>query len=334
MRRFNKILSFILCVMMCISASPFGMGVFAAECAHTYENVTSSGLFAYYGCAKCGTIVDTKPVIFFSTKGGDNANDGFTDKKPVKTMLEAFSRLATYGVGGTAVMCGQSLITDQTFNLADAGDTVTVTSYYNKVDYRTTNKACLITVWTLYLNSDVVFDNVNFVVTGSAKPWYLQYNDLVVNSTCGLYTNIGGTNAHTESKPPVAGEETVSFCTNITTGYKSDAAAVASGKTKEEQTVILNGGCFNILAGNKTADTTVGKFCHKSGPDFSLEGHPAVRTSVYIGGKASIGAIDLFPVNNQTTKVYFTDGRTNLSYRQYAGGAVVASSTISGYNAS
>ena len=46
--------------MMCISASPFGMGVFAAECAHTYENVTSSGLFAYYGCSKCGEVVDTK----------------------------------------------------------------------------------------------------------------------------------------------------------------------------------------------------------------------------------------------------------------------------------
>ena len=78
---------------------------------------------------------------------------------------------------------------------ADAGDEVTVTSYYNYVDYRETNKACLITVYGIYFNCDVVFDNVNFVVTGSAKPWYLLYNDLTVTSGCGLYTNSAGSSA-------------------------------------------------------------------------------------------------------------------------------------------
>ena len=316
---------------MCISASPFGMGVFAAECAHTYENVTSSGSFAYYGCAKCGTIVDTKPVIFFSTKGGDNANDGFTADKPVKTIVEAFKKLAEYKVGGTAVMCGQTIIDSSAYHLEDAVKTVTVTSYYNNVDYRATNKACLVVVQGLYVYSDVVFDNVSFVTTSYAKPWYLQYNDLTISSTCGMFENKGG---FSETKLPVVGDATTSYCINVTTGYRLDSLAAKSNKSDVEQTVIIDGACFNVLVGNKTASTALNSFGHTAGPDTSLDNLPAARTNIYIGEGASVGAIDLFPVNNQSAKVYFTDGRTDISYQQYAGGAAVASSAISGYNAS
>ena len=186
MSKTNRIICFLLCAVMLLSVLPLG-AVFA-DCAHTYENVTKNGRFAYYGCSKCGEVVDTKPVIFFANVGGDNANDGFTDKTPVATMLEAFARLAEYGMGGTAVICGQALINGN-YQLEDAGDTVTVTSLYNDVDYRKTNKACLITVYSLYLNSDVVFDNVSFVVTGSLKNWYLQFNSITVTDSCDLYTN-------------------------------------------------------------------------------------------------------------------------------------------------
>lgn len=315
--------------MMCISASPFGMGVFAAGCSHDYENVMKNGEFEYYGCSLCGEVVDTKPVIFFANVGGDNANDGFTAKTPVATMLEAFARLAEYGMGGTAVICGQALINGN-YQLEDAGDTVTVTSLYNDVDYRKTNKACLITVYSLYLNSDVVFDNVSFVVTGSLKNWYLQFNSITVTDSCDLYTNSG---SYTLAKPPIAVSPTVSYCTNLITGYKSDADAAASGKSKATQKLIINGGCFNILAGSKEGGSTVGLFCHEKGPDASRNDQPAVSTGIYIGGNASVGGIDLSPVNNYTAKVYFTDGKTDLLYYDYAGGAYVKKSTISGYSA-
>ncbi|MBQ5648738.1 MAG: hypothetical protein IIV03_01240, partial [Clostridia bacterium] len=233
--------------------------------------------------------------------------------------------------GGTAVMCGQTIIDSSAYHLADAVETVTVTSYYNNVDYRATNKACLVVVQGLYVYSDVVFDNVSFVTTSYAKPWYLQYNDFTISSTCGMFVNKGGV---LETWLPVVGDATTSYCINVTTGYRLDSLAAKSNKSDVEQTVIIDGACFNVLVGNKTASTALNSFGHTAGPDASLDNLPAVRTNIYIGEGASIGAIDLFPVNNQSVKVYFTDGRTDISYQQYAGGAAVASSAISGYNAS
>ncbi|MBR0327433.1 MAG: metallophosphoesterase, partial [Clostridia bacterium] len=329
MKSFKRVLSLILCALMCISASPFGMGVFAAECAHTYENVTEGGSFAYYGCSKCGEVVDTKPVIFFSNIGGNNDNNGFTADAPVKTMKTAFIRLASYGVGGTAVLCGQSYISGDDYALRDAGGTVTVTSVYNGVDYRQTKTACLITVNPLYINSDLVFDYVNLVETGNSKNWYLQYNDLVINDTCAIYTNSGG---YKDSNPPVPVNPSVKFAINVITGYPTDASVPANLETKPVQTVSVNCDGFNVLAGNKTASTTHATFCHKTGPDASATGLPTVRVNVLIGADADIGGIDLSPVNNLTAKVYFTDGRTDISYQQYKGGAFVASSKISDYN--
>ena len=60
MKGFKRLFCILLCALTCISASPFGIGVFAVECAHTYENVVENGSFAYYGCSKCGEVVDTK----------------------------------------------------------------------------------------------------------------------------------------------------------------------------------------------------------------------------------------------------------------------------------
>ncbi len=327
MKGFKRVICFILCTLMCISASPFGIGIFAAECAHTYENVTKNGEFAYYGCSKCEEVIDTKPVVFWRSIGGNNSNDGLTADSPVDTIVEAFDRLAVFGMGGTVVLCGQCYTPTST--LADAGGTVTVTSYYNGIDYRETNTACMINTNPMYFNCDVVFDNIAFVAPQNAKAWYLQYNDLTVTDTCKLHQNLG---SYTESNPPRPGASTVSYVVNVTTGYKDDAEAVASGKTKEEQTIILNAASFNILSGNKAGYTALMNFCHKKGPDFTRNDQPKVRTNIYIGEGASVGGLDLFPVNNQTTKIYFTDGLPKMIYRQYAGGEFVAYTSIENYD--
>ncbi|MBE6641330.1 MAG: metallophosphoesterase [Ruminococcaceae bacterium] len=329
MKGFKRLFCLLLCALTCISASPFGMGVFAVECAHTYENVVENGEFSYYGCSKCGTVVDTLPVIFFSDKLGDTANNGFTDEAPVKTIQAAFEKLAEYGVGGTAVLCGQTYIKTGQSNLPDAGDTVTVTSVYNNVDYRQKNTACVITVNPLYFNSDVVFDYVDFIAASKAKNWYLQYNDLTVNDTCAFYANGG---SYTDANPPKPSGLSNAFGFNVTTGYTSDATAAESGKTKELQTVIINCNGFNVLVGNKVGSTTLNSFGHKTGTDSSVTGLPEARVNIFIGEGASVGSVDLSPVNDLTAKVYFADGRTAVSYQQYTGGAFVTSSSIADYS--
>ncbi|MBQ5809243.1 MAG: hypothetical protein IIW21_05755, partial [Clostridia bacterium] len=331
MKSFKRVLSLVLCALMCISASPFGMGVFAADCAHTYANVEEKGSFAYYGCSKCGEVVDTKPVIFFSYATGNNENDGFTAATAVKTMKTAFKKLdEDYGVGGTAVLCGQGRINGSNYQLPDAGGTVTVTSVFNGVDYRETNTACLINSNPLYINSDIVFDKVYFVEPSAAKNWYLQYNDITINDTCAVYTNANsGSDSATR---PVPGELSDKFAINIITGYATDASVPANLETNAVQTVTVNCSGFNFLAGNKTGATALGSFGHETGPDKTVTGLPKVRVNIFIGADADVGGIDLSPVNNLTAKVYFTDGRTDISYQQYKGGAFVASSKISDYN--
>ncbi len=329
MKGFKRLFCLLLCALTCVSASPLGMGVFAAECAHTYENVVENGKFSYYGCSKCGTVVDTLPVIFFSNVGGNNDNDGFTDKTPVKTMKTAFIKLAGYGVGGTAVLCGQSYISGSDYELQDAGATVTVTSVYNGVDYRDTKTACLITVNPLYINSDLVFDCVNLVETSNAKNWYLQYNDVAINDTCEFYTNAGG---YKDTNPPVPVDLSQKFAINIITGYASDGSVPAALDAKDVQTVVVNCNGFNVLAGNKTGSTAANSFGHKTGPDSSATGLPNVRVNIFIGEGILVGSMDLSPVNNLTPKVFFTDGRTDISYQQYTGGAYVTSSSIADYS--
>ena len=329
MKSFKRVLSLILCALMCISASPFGMGVFAADCAHTYANVEENGSFAYYGCSKCGEVVDTKPVAFYSYVDGSETNDCLTDKTPALTMPQAFAVLEEYGIGGTVVLCGQSRINNNNNKLPDAGGTVTVTSVFNGVDYRERNTACIINVNPLYINNDIVFDNVSFVENNS-KSWYLQYNDLTINDTCTLYTNSGGT---TKDNPPVPNAPSEKFAINIVTGYATDASVPANLETKDVQTVTVNCSGFTILAGNKTGyASTAGYFCHKTGPDKTVTGLPKVRVNIFIGADADVTGIDLFPVNNLTPKVYFTDGRTDISYQQYTKSAFVVPSSIADYS--
>lgn len=182
MKSFKRVLSLILCALMCISASPFGMGVFAADCAHTYANVEENESFAYYGCSKCGEVVDTKPVIFFSYATGNNDNDGFTAATAVKTMKTAFIRLASYGVGGTAVLCGQTRINGTNYQLSDVGGTVTVTSVFNDVDYRETQGAKINMSLSLYLNGAFTFENVTMHMTATNVMFVCNYNNVTIGS--------------------------------------------------------------------------------------------------------------------------------------------------------
>lgn len=209
---------------------------------------------------------DDAPVVYLSMSIGSDDFGGTSPSAPVKTISEAFEKLAETGKGGTIVlMDGVNTRTSASANiipLSNAGGTVTITSNYGGVDYRSTSNARLMLYYGLAFNNDVVFDGIDFLqITASTnRAVYLQHNDLTINENCATYKYTGTDYGYGKCPPkdesnPVA-KNAGSFV--IVTGYQS--ASSGSAINFGDQIITLNGARFGkIYVGNKKyagADTT------------------------------------------------------------------------------
>ncbi|MBQ1934542.1 MAG: hypothetical protein II370_06035, partial [Clostridia bacterium] len=237
MKASHKILSFVLSIITLLGAFPM---------------LTLSDVFA----------ANNDPVVYLSMSEGDDSNNGSLNS-PVATITAAFAKLAETGIGGTIVlMDGVNTRTSADSSillLADAGGTVTITSNYGGVDYRSTNEARLMLYYGVAFQNDVIFDGIDFLhISPTAnRAVYLQHNNLTITESCATFDYSG--NNHGVGKCPAKNHDAPiakgagTFV--IVTGYRtaSSGTAINFGTQK----ITLNGARFGrIYVGNKKYNGT------------------------------------------------------------------------------
>ncbi len=74
------------------------------------------------------------PIVFYVKDEGSDTNDGLSDKTAFATMTRAYEALSDNG--GTVVVCGKLSLYDQNSSLPTHEKEISITSYYDGVDYR------------------------------------------------------------------------------------------------------------------------------------------------------------------------------------------------------
>ncbi len=320
--------------------------------AHTYH----AGLIGdtpVYMCENCYDNAlqlddNGKPVVYInSTLADDEGHSGLAPEEPFEKLGNAFSALAKWGMGGTVVITGPCYffgsdygLTHNNLNLTDAGDTVTITSVFNDVDYRDawegddplanvaeankhentkTGDACWITVGYTKFNNDIVIDGIDFIATNSKKTWFMNYNDLIITENNRTFALSGG---FKDDNHPVKGEGDPAAWLAITAGSaRADSATVGTGDFGEQTIDLRHGYIWQVINGNKYCnDAKLG--CG------SITDHtdaPVCDTTVYIHEGVEVIGIDTTSLSGWDTdmRVYFVDNTPNIVYRTYAGSGYI-----------
>ena len=177
--KFRKIISIILSALMIASAVPFAF-VSAAE----------------------GT--PANPNVAFVADSAADGGDGSL-AKPFNALYAAFEKLAKSG--GVVVVIGVCSLFEGLGEIMPVTEKhITVTSYYDGVDYRAKKYASeevgaridfLIGPTTSFaLNGDVTFDYINFSIGSTTKNAIItaNFNDLTITENCAtLFEEIDGT---------------------------------------------------------------------------------------------------------------------------------------------
>ena len=177
--KLTKILAILLSVLMIASAMPFAF-VSAAE-----------------GTPKNANVV-------FVADGAAEGGDG-TAAKPLNSIYAGFEYLAK--TGGVVVVMGVcSLYEGMGEIMPETEKPITVTSYYDGVDYRTKPfngeavgariEFCMGPTTSFALHGDVTFDYINFSVPSFTKDAIMtaNYHNLTITENCAtLFEEIDGT---------------------------------------------------------------------------------------------------------------------------------------------
>lgn len=157
MKAFRRIIAFVICAVMLAGIVPFAFdpdGVKAAEVQY----------------------VDGLPVVYVSQSGDDTA-DGFSEETAVKTLEVASGILATIGKGGIIRVVGSSTYKPAASqDVLAAGGTIYIEG--------TEGGPSVQVQGALLIHEDLVLRNIDFASTSSPKAFFMNWNDLTVESSC------------------------------------------------------------------------------------------------------------------------------------------------------
>ena len=106
------------------------------QSTHTLPSVSGGGIACYSNALK---------TVYLNGKV-ESSGTGLNSQSPVKTLSEAYAKLAS--TGGTIVLCGDITVTE-TYTFPKKEGKVTITGQYNNVDYDP--------IWTIAGNSKVYY---------------------------------------------------------------------------------------------------------------------------------------------------------------------------------
>ena len=202
------------------------------------------------------------PAVFVSDTG---TGDGSSPEKAISDLRAAFSLLAE--TGGYAVVCGPLTLAQTNYTTPRTERTVTVTSFYDGVDYRERGARLSILMSSYFHSGSVKYEYIN-IEFSKAVNIYMQYNDLHIGdevstsrqSASGTYRYpilIGGkVPAATDSVESVSnsrdtvmridsGTWDTAFC-----GNNRSNSSVAVGNNSGRSALIINGGHFTRTQDN------------------------------------------------------------------------------------
>ncbi|MBQ2862931.1 MAG: hypothetical protein IJE84_02030, partial [Clostridia bacterium] len=238
-----RFISFILVLFMCIGS------------------VTAAGVLSVWGKSEIigGSCA---PAVFVS---GTGTGDGSSPDRALSDLRAAFSALAQ--TGGYAVVCGPLTLAQTNYTTPRTERTVTVTSFYDGVDYRDRGARLSILTSSYFHSGSVKYEYIN-IEFSKAVNIYMQYNDLHIGdevstsrqSASGTYRYpilIGGkVPAATDSVESVSnsrdtvmridsGTWDTAFC-----GNNRSNSSVAVGNNSGRSALIINGGHFTRTQDN------------------------------------------------------------------------------------
>ncbi len=221
-------------------------------------------------------------VVFVSDNGSD-LNDGMSELKPFKTLGVAYDFVSN---GGTVVVCGPITLSGSSLELPVSKGKVTITSYYNGIDYSKTAGAVLNLTDFTYLNGDTEFNNIKIHDAGTKyfNQLICQGHNLTIgeNVTCtkatGEYISIVGgqyINSNSITADAVSFYDyTIIVNSGVWYGVNgsnkrtsNESAMGATGNVS----IIINGGSFTGKTANQAdAMISVGGYASQDG-DYYLE---------------------------------------------------------------
>lgn len=201
-------------------------------------------------------------AVYLNGAAGNDSNDGTTAAKAVSTFEKAIT-LASAGNPAEAVIvvCGETPMGIANDNILPEHTTlITLTSYYNGTDYRTTGAKLLSPavsgVALCYFNGPFVFQHITFKMMQTNFIYAMQYNNLTVGDDV-VIEKYDGSTANTAYPILIAG------CNG--TGGEKDKA-VGAPTISKNCTIVINSGDWQYYRGGDrdtqvvfdgTLDTTI-----------------------------------------------------------------------------
>lgn len=190
--------------------------------------------------------------VFVDSENGNDANDGLTASTAVKSVSAAITKLAATQEEGTLIVCGKTTMKGSSYQLADIGGKLTVTSVFEDADYRE-NGACLYIYDALMAGNDFEMTALD-IVAGGTNTIYAAYHDFDITD-CRLYANAG-----TEDVP-VKGTLITDPVMTFVSGARSTAIHDVEGIDLEEDDLFGDNTDYGYWHGNTVADQTVNIGC-------------------------------------------------------------------------
>ncbi len=200
-------------------------------------------------------------TVVFVSDYGSPTNTGASVSSPINSLTTAFEKVAE---GGTIVVCGPKTVAIN-FNTPICNAPITITSVYNGVDYRSIANASLIFNYSMFLNGETTFENIDIAVGANNLAIACNSNKVTIgdNVNCTLNSGIttylsiiGGTyakgTAYSSSDDTQGADLTINSGTwrMIRAGHRSSASSAVT----DDMMLTINGGTFEsyVLGGGAT----------------------------------------------------------------------------------
>ena len=224
-------------------------------------------------------------TVVYLTDGGAGTKDGSSAENAAGSLSEALS-LLDLTQDCTVVVCGPVFLWDEWDYGVDYTGSVTFTSVYDKVDWRSVNDAGL------------NFMFINFVLRGATNFEYIKFN--CVSGTGGVHINCGFNPLTIGYGVEVSGDQLTGLSDSksifIVGGYQQGRGDYAEGVSSTEKNVDIK--CYsgtNILINVWSRGTMNVEYTGEA--------------NVVIGGDANIGSIFVAGLKTQNSMY----GKTNIT---------------------
>ncbi len=209
--------------------------------------------FSFIPTVITANAAETGKVVYVSETGNDTAS-GSSASSPLKTLKGAFAALGSSG--GTIVISGKVEVSEATTTCTGS---VTITSVYNNVDYRTKSGASLTFYKNITMAGALKLENIKIITGTKSTTNFYPYNsismkgfalhigkgvDCALAGDCKTYLSIVGGSGHQQLTVESGHWQRVRG--NDATGTSSTHAAA---------TINISGGTFHeklILTGEKS----------------------------------------------------------------------------------